>query len=42
MGPRVEACCRFIEAGGKFAIIGFLDEAFKALDGKAGTMIVAA
>lgn len=42
MGPKVEACCRFIEAGGKFAIIGFLGEALKALDGKAGTMIVAA
>ena len=40
MGPKVEACCRFVESGGKSAIIGSLNEAQDALNGKAGTNIV--
>jgi len=41
MGPKVEAAIRFIEGGGKRAIIGHLDEALPALKGEAGTHIVA-
>ncbi len=40
MGPKVEACCRFVEAGGKRAIIASLTQALDALAGKAGTQIV--
>ncbi|MEW5933862.1 MAG: carbamate kinase [Bacillota bacterium] len=40
MGPKVEACCRFVEAGGKRAIIGSLVQALDALAGRAGTWIV--
>jgi carbamate kinase len=42
MCPKVEACCRFIESGGKRAIVTSLEKACVALDGKAGTMIVPA
>jgi len=41
MGPKVEAAIRFIEKGGKRAIIGHLDEALEALRGESGTHIVA-
>jgi carbamate kinase len=40
MGPKVEACCRFVEAGGKRAIIASLMQALDALAGRAGTQIV--
>lgn len=40
MGPKVKACIRFIEWGGKRAIITSLDKAIEALDGKTGTEIV--
>ncbi|HBM80250.1 MAG TPA: carbamate kinase [Clostridiaceae bacterium] len=40
MGPKVEACRRFIEKGGRNAIITSLDTAVKALEGTAGTHIV--
>ena len=40
MGPKVEACRRFISNGGKNAIITSLDNALLALEGKAGTRIV--
>jgi len=40
MGPKVQAALRFVEAGGKRAIIGHLDEAAAALRGEAGTHIV--
>ncbi|KPU46337.1 carbamate kinase 1 [Oxobacter pfennigii] len=40
MGPKVEACRRFVTAGGKRAIITSLDTALEALEGKAGTRIV--
>jgi carbamate kinase len=41
MGPKVEACIRFIEWGGKRAIISALDRVLEALEGKTGTEIVA-
>lgn len=39
MGPKMEAACRFIEAGGKKSIITSLDKALLALKGKTGTII---
>jgi carbamate kinase len=39
MAPKVEAACRFVEAGGELAVIARLDEAADALDGAAGTRI---
>jgi carbamate kinase len=39
MAPKVEAAIKFLEAGGKEAIISSLEEAGKALAGKAGTTI---
>ncbi len=40
MGPKVEACVRFIEYGGERAIITALDRALDALDSRAGTHIL--
>ncbi|NWF54503.1 MAG: carbamate kinase [Syntrophaceae bacterium] len=40
MGPKVEACIRFIKYGGEKAIITSLDRAVDALDGKTGTHIL--
>ena len=40
MGPKIEAAIKFIEGGGKRAIIGHLDEALPALRGETGTHIV--
>jgi carbamate kinase len=40
MGPKIEACLRFIEYGGEKAIITSLDHAFGALDGRKGTHIL--
>lgn len=40
MGPKVEACCDFAEAGGR-AVIGALDQAAAVVRGDAGTRIVA-
>ncbi len=42
MGPKVEAGCRFVRAGGKLAGIGALADAAKILRGEAGTRIRAA
>jgi carbamate kinase len=39
MGPKVEAICRFTEAGGTFGAIGALDHAAAILRGEAGTWI---
>jgi carbamate kinase len=39
MGPKVEACIRFIRWGGKRAIISSLDKVVDAVDGRAGTHI---
>lgn len=40
MGPKIEAAIRFIEGGGKRAIIGHLDEIMPALLGQTGTHVV--
>ena len=40
MGPKIEAAIRFIERGGKRAIIAHLNEALPALEGKTGTHII--
>lgn len=40
MGPKIEACIRFIEYGGEKAIITSLNHAIDALDGKEGTHII--
>lgn len=40
MGPKIQACIRFVAAGGEKAIITSLDKAVEALEGKAGTRIV--
>jgi carbamate kinase len=42
MGPKVEAACRFVEAGGEMAGIGALADARDILTGRAGTLITAA
>ena len=39
MGPKVEAAVGFVEAGGDRAVIGALDDAVAALEGRAGTTI---
>ena len=41
MGPKVQAAIKFINGGGKRAIIAHLDEALPALRGETGTHIVA-
>lgn len=40
MKPKIIACIRFIEAGGKKAIISSLNKAVDALEGKTGTLII--
>jgi carbamate kinase len=40
MEPKVRAAIRFIEAGGRKAIITSLDKAFDSLEGNAGTTII--
>jgi carbamate kinase len=42
MGPKIDAACRFVEATGKPALIGSLDEAADLLNGTRGTVIEAA
>jgi carbamate kinase len=39
MGPKVEAACRFVEGGGREAVIGSLAEIDVIVHGKAGTRI---
>lgn len=39
MGPKIDAAIRFLEGGGKRAIIGRLEEAMDALSGVTGTQI---
>ncbi len=39
MGPKAEAACTFVEATGKFAGIGRLDDAERLLAGEAGTVL---
>ncbi|MGA3094450.1 MAG: carbamate kinase, partial [Dehalococcoidales bacterium] len=40
MGPKIESAIKFLESGGKRAIISSLEKAEEALAGKAGTTIV--
>ncbi len=40
MGPKIEAAIKFIDGGGKRAIIGHLNEALPAIRGETGTHIV--
>ena len=40
MGPKVEACIRFVRWSGRPAIIGCLDKAVEALAGRSGTRFV--
>ena len=39
MGPKVEAACRFVEAGGERAVITSLDSIAEAVIGRAGTVV---
>ena len=39
MGPKVEAACRFVEATGKPAMIGRLDDAADLVRGTRGTVV---
>ncbi len=39
MGPKVKACIRFLDYGGKEAIITSLDKAVEAVEGRTGTVI---
>ena len=40
MGPKVEAACRFVEQGGRRAVITSLDHIADAVAGAAGTVVV--
>jgi len=40
MGPKVEAACRFVDATGRTAAIGALDQATAIVEGRAGTRVV--
>jgi carbamate kinase len=39
MGPKITAATRFLESGGEKAVISSLEDAFEALEGRAGTII---
>jgi carbamate kinase len=41
MGPKIEACCEFVAAGGSRAVIGALEQAADVVLGTAGTTVVA-
>ncbi len=40
MGPKVDAACRFVEKGGRYAVITTLDQITEAVDGSTGTVVV--
>ncbi len=40
MGPKMTACTRFVERGGKMGVIASLERAVDALEGKAGTRVL--
>lgn len=42
MGPKVKACVRFVEGGGRIGIIASLEKVLDALNGSAGTAVVSA
>jgi carbamate kinase len=39
MGPKIEAACHFVDATGKVAAIGALEDAQRLIDGTAGTIV---
>ncbi len=39
MGPKIEAATRFLESGGEKAVVSSLEDAYEALNGRAGTTI---
>jgi carbamate kinase len=39
MGPKVEAACEFVEATGKMAVIGSLEDIEAIVEGRAGTLV---
>jgi carbamate kinase len=39
MGPKVEAACRFVEAGGSRTVITSLDRIESAVKGASGTVV---
>ncbi|MBL8837258.1 MAG: carbamate kinase [Alphaproteobacteria bacterium] len=41
MAPKIEAACRFVESGGRFAAIGALADAARLLRREAGTIVAA-
>jgi carbamate kinase len=41
MGPTVDAVCRFVEGGGRRAVITSLDRIADAAAGRAGTVVTA-
>ena len=40
MGPKVDAACRFVEHGGRFAVISNLPNIIDAVAGKSGTVVL--
>jgi carbamate kinase len=40
MGPKVDAACRFVEQGGRYAVITSLDQIIDAVAGRSGTVVV--
>jgi len=40
MGPKVEACRRFVDRGGEASIIASLEHAVDAVEGRSGTKII--
>jgi carbamate kinase len=40
MGPKVEAACRFVEQGGRYTVIGSLQQIQEAVAGSVGTVVV--
>jgi carbamate kinase len=40
MGPKVDAACRFVEQGGKYAVITSLDHIVDAVAANAGTVVL--
>jgi carbamate kinase len=40
MGPKMEACARFVEEGGRYAIVTSLEKAGEGLEGTAGTRVL--
>jgi carbamate kinase len=40
MGPKMEACARFVEEGGRCAVVTSLERAVEGLEGRAGTRVL--